>query len=59
MCIFISVFLIIISGVSPVDGRYGSHTAPLRMYFSEFGLIKNRGTLKRVMWYFEEGGVVF
>ena len=31
-----------ISALSPVDGRYGSKTAALRPYFSEFGLIYNR-----------------
>ena len=28
--------------ISPVDGRYARHTAPLSPYFSEFGLIKYR-----------------
>ncbi len=28
--------------VSPVDGRYASKTAPLREYFSEYALIRNR-----------------
>ena len=28
--------------VSPIDGRYGNKTAPLRPYFSEFALIKYR-----------------
>lgn len=28
--------------VSPIDGRYASKTAPLRDYFSEFALIRNR-----------------
>ena len=28
--------------VSPIDGRYASKTAPLREYFSEFALIRNR-----------------
>ena len=28
--------------ISPVDGRYARHTAPLAPYFSEFGLIKYR-----------------
>jgi len=31
-----------LTAVSSVDGRYGSKTAPLRMYFSEFALIKYR-----------------
>ena len=31
-----------LTAVSPVDGRYGSKTAALRPYFSEFGLIHHR-----------------
>uniref|UniRef100_A0A7S0JI93 Adenylosuccinate lyase n=1 Tax=Calcidiscus leptoporus TaxID=127549 RepID=A0A7S0JI93_9EUKA len=31
-----------LTAVSPVDGRYGDKSAPLREYFSEFGLIKRR-----------------
>ena len=31
-----------LTAVSPVDGRYGSKTSPLRAIFSEFGLIKYR-----------------
>ena len=38
-----------ISPLSPVDGRYGSKTAALRPYFSEFGLIYNR-VLVEVRW---------
>ena len=38
-----------ISALSPVDGRYGSKTAALRPYFSEFGLIYNR-VLVEVRW---------
>ena len=38
-----------ISALSPVDGRYGSKTAALRPYFSEFGLIHNR-VLVEVRW---------
>ncbi len=38
-----------LSAVSPVDGRYGSKTAPLREVFSEFGLIKRR-VLVEVRW---------
>jgi hypothetical protein len=34
-----------LTAVSPIDGRYGRVTAPLRSVFSEFGLIKQRGTL--------------
>lgn len=31
-----------LTAISPIDGRYGSKTAPLRQYFSEFGLIRYR-----------------
>lgn len=31
-----------LSAVSPIDGRYGSKTAELRSYFSEFGLVHHR-----------------
>jgi len=31
-----------LSAVSPIDGRYGSKTAPLRGIFSEYGLIRRR-----------------
>src|SRR5690606_36717693 len=31
-----------LTAVSPVDGRYGSKTAPLRKYFSAYALIKYR-----------------
>ena len=31
-----------LSAISPIDGRYGSKTAPLRDVFSEYGLIKRR-----------------
>ncbi|MCH7414450.1 adenylosuccinate lyase [Belliella sp. R4-6] len=31
-----------LTAVSSIDGRYGSKTAPLRQYFSEFALIKYR-----------------
>ncbi len=31
-----------LTAISPVDGRYGSKTADLRAYFSEFGLIRCR-----------------
>ena len=31
-----------LTAISPVDGRYARHTAPLSPYFSEFGLIKYR-----------------
>lgn len=38
-----------LSAVSPIDGRYGSKTAPLREVFSEFGLIQRR-VLVEVRW---------
>lgn len=38
-----------LSAISPIDGRYGSKTAPLRPVFSEYGLIKNRVTVE-VRW---------
>ncbi len=31
-----------LTAVSPIDGRYAGKTAPLREYFSEFALIRNR-----------------
>jgi adenylosuccinate lyase len=31
-----------LTALSPLDGRYGSKTAGLRTYFSEFGLIRHR-----------------
>lgn len=38
-----------LTAVSPVDGRYGDKTAPLRVHFSEYGLIKQR-VLVEVQW---------
>lgn len=38
-----------LTAVSPVDGRYGSKTAPLRAIFSEFGLIRYR-VLVEIRW---------
>ncbi|MCK9468941.1 MAG: adenylosuccinate lyase [Porticoccaceae bacterium] len=38
-----------LTAVSPIDGRYGSKTAPLREIFSEYGLIKSR-VLVEVRW---------
>lgn len=38
-----------LSAVSPIDGRYGNKTAPLRDVFSEFGLIKRR-VLVEIRW---------
>jgi adenylosuccinate lyase len=38
-----------LTAISPVDGRYGSKTADLRNYFSEFGLIKYR-VMVEVRW---------
>ena len=31
-----------LTAISPVDGRYGSKTSPLRAIFSEYGLIRSR-----------------
>jgi len=38
-----------LSAISPIDGRYGPKTAPLREIFSEFGLIRFR-VLVEVRW---------
>ncbi|MEZ5555664.1 adenylosuccinate lyase [Haliea sp.] len=38
-----------LTAVSPIDGRYGARTAPLREVFSEYGLIKRR-VLVEVRW---------
>ncbi len=38
-----------LSAISPIDGRYGSKTADLRPYFSEYGLIYFR-VLVEVRW---------
>jgi len=38
-----------LTAVSPVDGRYGSKTADLRLIFSEFGLIRHR-VLVEIRW---------
>ncbi len=38
-----------LTAISPVDGRYGSKSAPLRPIFSEFGLIQQR-VLVEVRW---------
>ena len=38
-----------LSAISPVDGRYGSRTASLRPYVSEFGLIHQR-VIVEVRW---------
>ncbi len=35
--------------VSPVDGRYASKTSPLRLHFSEYGLIRYR-TIVEIRW---------
>ena len=39
-----------LSAVSPIDGRYGSKTAALRAYFSEYGLIFFRVTVE-LRWF--------
>jgi adenylosuccinate lyase len=38
-----------LSAISPIDGRYGGKTAPLRAIFSEYGLIKARVTVE-IRW---------
>ncbi|MFB9885189.1 adenylosuccinate lyase [Balneatrix alpica] len=38
-----------LTAVSPIDGRYGSKTLPLRAIFSEYGLIRCRVTVE-VRW---------
>jgi len=38
-----------LTAISPVDGRYGDKSAPLREHFSEYGLIKQR-VLVEVRW---------
>lgn len=38
-----------LTAISPIDGRYGSKTALLREFFSEYGLIKHR-VLVEVRW---------
>ena len=38
-----------LTALSPLDGRYGAKTAPLRALFSEFGLIRHR-VLVEVRW---------
>ncbi|MEM9604298.1 MAG: adenylosuccinate lyase [Pseudomonadota bacterium] len=38
-----------LTALSPIDGRYASKTAPLRHYFSEFGLIRLRAEVE-VRW---------
>ena len=38
-----------LTAISPVDGRYGNKTEPLRMIFSEYGLIKYR-VIVEVRW---------
>jgi adenylosuccinate lyase len=38
-----------LTAISPIDGRYGAKTAPLREFFSEYGLIKNRVSVE-IRW---------
>ena len=38
-----------LTSISPIDGRYGDKTAPLKSIFSEFGLIKYR-VLVEIRW---------
>lgn len=39
-----------LTAISPVDGRYGSKTAPFRSLFSEYGLIRHR-VLVEIRWF--------
>lgn len=39
-----------LTAVSPIDGRYGTKTAPLRAVFSEFGLMRFR-VLTEIRWF--------
>jgi adenylosuccinate lyase len=39
-----------LTAVSPIDGRYGTKTAPLRTIFSEFGLMRFR-VLAELRWF--------
>ena len=39
-----------LTAISPVDGRYGSKTADLRLIFSEYGLIRHR-VLVEIRWF--------
>ncbi|MBF0462419.1 MAG: adenylosuccinate lyase [Magnetococcales bacterium] len=38
-----------LTAISPLDGRYAAQTAPLRAFFSEYGLIKRRVEVE-VLW---------
>jgi adenylosuccinate lyase len=38
-----------LTAITPVDGRYGARTAPLREVFSEYGLIRQRVTVE-IRW---------
>ena len=38
-----------LTAISPLDGRYATQTAPLRAFFSEYGLIKRRVEVE-VLW---------
>ena len=38
-----------LTSISPIDGRYGDKTGPLKSIFSEFGLIKYR-VLVEISW---------
>lgn len=38
-----------LTAISPVDGRYGGKTSPLRPFFSEYGLIKSR-VIVEIRW---------
>ncbi|MEQ8497721.1 MAG: adenylosuccinate lyase, partial [Gammaproteobacteria bacterium] len=38
-----------LTALTPIDGRYARHTAPLRAWMSEYGLIRYR-VLVEVKW---------
>jgi len=49
-----SLFLDELTAVSPIDGRYGLRTAPLREFFSEFALIRERVRVE-ILWFLHLG----
>ena len=38
-----------LTAISPIDGRYSAQADPLRLVFSEFGLIHNRVKIE-ILW---------
>jgi len=43
-----------LTAVSPIDGRYAARTAPLREFFSEFALIRERVRVE-ILWFLHLG----